>query len=95
MIPNARYEWLKLWFTKNEQRKFGDVLDADLVYAYIEATGCEAKVLNIGAPRCAQLGRDLSAMFADGVLERSRVGMPAGDASMGFPKWIYSYYLKD
>lgn len=95
MTPAERYAWLKNWFAQGGQKTFGDVLDSDLVDAYIKATGSDAKATPFGAPKCPQLGRDLSAMFASGALVRERVGMPAGDASMGFPKWVYSYHLKE
>lgn len=71
-----------------------DVLDSDFVCAYADATGAVAYMQHVGAPRCKQLGRDLSAMFAVGRLQRSPTGLPTGDASMGFPKkWVYSYSL--
>lgn len=93
MSPRDRYAWLKAWLSKGGRQSFADILDADLVRAYVAATGVSASETGIGAPRCPQLGRDLSAMFAGGVVRRSRVGLPAGDASMGFPKWVFSYYL--
>jgi len=73
---------------------YADVLDSDLVCAYADVTGCEPTVLMVGAPKCPQLGRDLSAMYAAGKLERSVVGLGNGDSSIGFPKWVYSYSLK-
>lgn len=94
MKPSARYAWLKQWMEQGGEREHADVLDTALVNAYVEATGAAATLCSIGAPRCPQLGRDLGAMYAAGVLTRSSVGMPAGDSSMGFPKWIYSYSLK-
>jgi len=69
---------------------YADVLDSDLVCAYADVTGCEPTVLMVGAPKCPQLGRDLSAMYAAGKLERSVVGLGNGDSSIGFPKWVYS-----
>lgn len=95
MKPIQRYEWLEQWMREGGEKAFADVLDSDLVCAYADATGAMATVGMVGAPRCPQLGRDLAAMFSAGRLTRSPVGLPAGDASSGFPKWVYSYSLKD
>lgn len=70
-----------------------DVLDSDFVCAYADATKAHATVGMVGAPRCKQLGKDLSAMFAAQRLTRCAAGLQAGDASMGFPKWVYTYSL--
>ncbi len=94
MKPAERYEWLKSWMAQGGQRQYADVLDSDLVCAYADATGAVCKFLMVGAPRCAQLGRDLAAMYAAGHLNRTSMGLPAGDSSIGFPKWVYSYSLK-
>jgi len=93
MRPDDRYRWLALWLAQGGARQFADVLDSDLVCAYADATGAACATGLIGAPRCPQLGRDLSAMYAAGRLLRKPVGLPAGDALMGFPKWVYSYSL--
>lgn len=94
MKPAQRYEWLEKWLAHGGAHQFADVLDSDLVGAYVAATGASCTYTMIGAPRCPQLGRDLATMHADGLLDRQSVGLPAGDASMGFPKWVYSYSLK-
>lgn len=89
--PSDRHAWLEQWLT---ERRYGDVLDSELVLSYCEATGADSELMHIGSPRCRQLGRDLSAMYAMGRLKRSATGLPAGDSSMGFPKWVYYYSLK-
>jgi len=94
MKPAQRYEWLENWLANGGSHQFADVLDSDLVVAYVEATGASCTYTMIGAPRCPQLSRDLAAMHADDKLARQSIGLPAGDASMGFPKWVYSYSLK-
>lgn len=94
MKSDDRYQWLERWMAQGGARQFADVLDSDLVCAYADATGATCTTGLVGAPRCPQLGRDLSAMYAAGRLHRQPVGLPAGDASMGFPKWVYSYCLK-
>jgi len=70
-----------------------DVLDSDFVCAYADATKAQVTFMHVGAPKCKQLARDLGAMFAAGKLTRSATGLPSGDASMGFPKWVYTYGL--
>lgn len=67
-------------------REVVDALDSDFVCEYADATGADAQIQHVGAPRCAQLGRDLAGLFAAGRLSRAPVGLPSGDASMGFPK---------
>ncbi len=94
MKPSDRYDWIKEWMTQGGERAFANVLDSDLVCAYADATGATVEMMMVGAPRCSQLGRDLSAMFSAGMLSRSASGLPGGDASMGFPKWVYTYSLR-
>lgn len=94
MKADDRYQWLARWMAQGGAHQFADVLDSDLVRAYVDATDAVCATGQIGAPRCPQLGRDLAAMYAAGRLLRKAVGLPAGDASMGFPKWVYSYSLK-
>jgi hypothetical protein len=71
-----------------------NILDADFVEAYAVATGAKCRVQFFGAPKCPMLGRDLGALFAAKRLDRVATGLSPGDASMGFPKWVYSYRLK-
>lgn len=72
-----------------------DVLDTDFVNGYIEFSGAKRTIQFFGAPKCSQLGRDLSKMYGNGILNRSRCGLNVGDAAMGFPKWVYCYELPD
>lgn len=95
MRPAERQHWIENRLRSGGPYAEANVLDADLVTTYVEATGADCELVLIGAPRCRQLGRDLAAMFAAGRLTRSTVGLPAGDASMGFPKWVYSYRLAE
>lgn len=69
-----------------------DVLDSSFVWDYIEHTDAKCAVMPYGAPKCPQLGRDLSALFDSNKLRRSSTGLE-GMAGMGFPRWVYSYYL--
>ena len=94
MSPRDRYQWIEAWMREEPlARAFVDVLNTDFIYEYAEATNAKLEPMLIGAPKCKQLGRDLGAMFSSGKLKRQAVGLSAGDASMGFPKWTYSYSL--
>lgn len=94
MTPQDRYQWIEAWMRQEPlARASVDVLDSEFVYAYAEATNARMALMSIGSPKCKQLGRDLGAMFSSGRLKRQAVGLPSGDASMGFPKWTYSYSL--
>jgi hypothetical protein len=94
MKPAERYEWIEAWMRDGRpSHEVVDILDSDFVCGYVDATDASVQFQHLGAPRCAQLGRDLSKMFAAGRLARSPAALPSGDASMGFPKWVYSYSL--
>ena len=93
MKPEERYSWIEAWMHGDGAKANVDVLDSDFVCAYADATEAHATVGMVGAPRCNQLGKDLSAMFAAKRLIRRAVGLQVGDSSMGFPKWVYSYSL--
>lgn len=93
MKPDARYALIEAWLQARPTMTYVDVLDADFVWHYIEATDAKASVQKLGAPKCPQLGRDLGAMYRAGRLRRGSVGMPTGYASSGFPTWVYSYQL--
>ena len=69
-----------------------DVLNRDFVDAYVSATNAKAVAVPYGADKCPQLGRDMSAMHAAGKLKRHTTGIE-GLAGMGFPRWVWSYYL--
>lgn len=89
--PENRKEWIL-----SRMRRDGcsvDVLNRDFVDDYVEATGAPYDPMPYGADKCKQLGRDLSQMTKEGTLERVAVGL-AG-VGMGFPKWVWSYRLKE
>lgn len=96
MKPAERQNWILAWLQKREelhgQVERVDVLYSDFVIDYADATGAKCYVLFFGAPRCRQLGLDLAAMHAAGILERHTTGIE-GMAGMGFPRWVWSYHL--
>lgn len=91
MKPSDRHAWIAQYLRGT---KWVDVLHQAFVDAYIQATGAPARTMPYGADKCAQLGRDLSAMEADGVLDRTRSSI-TGLAGQGFPKWVWSYRLAE
>ena len=92
MRPAEREQWILSWM-KQRPQKYIDVLYAEFVAEYVEATGCKSVVQFFGAEKCPQLGRDLGRMFSRELLQRTAVGLPTGYVSMGFPKWVWSYRL--
>lgn len=71
-----------------DSHRMADVLDAEFVNAYIEATGAPFTAQNFGASKCSMLGRDLSSLYRKGLVRRERCGV-GGES--GFPKWVYVY----
>jgi hypothetical protein len=96
MKREQRYNWIEnylLWSSlRRKVNESCDVLDREFVEGYVDATGAKVKVMPFGADKCAQLGRDLSAMFRAGRLSRWANGIWGG-SSEGFPRWVYSYSL--
>lgn len=96
MDKNARHEWIREYMqARNDRASTGftvDVLDTNFVCDYIDATNAPCAIMPYGAPKCSQLGRDLSEMHAAGILTRYATGLQ-GMAGMGFPRWVYVYRL--
>lgn len=90
MKPEDRQQWILNWMRQRPTERV-DVLNADFVDAYAAHTKAKTLPQFFGAAKCSQLGRDLSALKDSGHLQRTAIGLPSGDASMGFPKWIYCY----
>lgn len=92
MQPRDRQQWI---LNQMRQRPLVavDVLNSDFVVEYAEFTGAATLPQFFGAPKCPQLGRDLGNLHHQTLLTRTPIGLPAGDSSMGFPKWVYSYRL--
>lgn len=96
MKPRQRQHWVVDYIQKRTTATcpfYCNVLDSAFVGAYIDFTGAPFDLQPFGADKCPQLGRDLSALYKAGKLSRYATGLGPGDASMGFPKWVYSYRL--
>ena len=92
MKPEDRQNWI-LNRMREHPMESVDVLNSGFVNAYADFTGAKTILQFFGAHKCPQLGRDLAALMDRGLLRRAAIGLPPGDASMGFPKWVYSYRL--
>lgn len=71
-----------------------DVLNANFVQDYLEfcGEGTPFYPMPYGAHKVPQLGRDLSRMFRESSLTRTRIGLD-NMAGMGFPNWVYNYRI--
>ncbi len=88
-----REKWILDWMKDSHERV--DVLYATFVRHYVKATGAKSILMPFGADKCRQLGADLSRMHKAGILSRHATGLSPGDSSMGFPRWVYVYSLKN
>lgn len=83
-----RWHWL---FNRIAKERCGvDVLYADFVDEYAEATGAKLIYAPWGAHWCRTLSSDLAEMSRCGYLRRRRVGL-SGNWQPGFPKWVWRY----
>jgi hypothetical protein len=86
------------WIIKRIAQEPGGVVDVcnnDFVRDYIDATGASYRETMWGAPKCPQLGRDLSRMALrfPKPLKRARTGL-WNMAGLGFPRWVWSYRVR-
>lgn len=96
---NTKYEtkrnFILAWFRDNGGHNArADILNADFVDAYAARTGAPVHLMPFGAHKCPDLSRTLTRMHFERDLERVTVGLP-GDSALGFPRWIYSYRLRN
>lgn len=91
MKPAERYQVIINYLENDDVDGSVDVLNDDFVTHYMEKTGAKAGICFYGAPKCRQLGQDLSKMHKLKLLKREICPV---DLGMGFPKWVYSYCLK-
>lgn len=89
-----RYDWI-MDYLRAMPGKRGpvDILDAEFVDAYAEATGATLQYTPYGANRCRLLGTDLKAMFDARMLKRNLVPLPYDMRGLGFPLFVYHYEL--
>lgn len=91
MKPVEREAWIYEYLSRHENRAGCDILNADFVNEYAEATGAKVEYTPYGANRCLTLARDLKRMHDDFRLKRTRVGIPYDMRGIGFPLWVWNY----
>lgn len=96
MKPSQRFDWIEEYLKARSLSVAAsvDVLDRYFVEDYAEATGVKTSPMPYGADKCKTLGQDLSYMYRIGRLSRSTTGL-WNMAGMGFPRWVYTYKLKN
>ncbi len=93
MNKAERFDWIENYLkAKPDYDDSVNILEQKFSDMYLDATGAEFEGMFYGAHKCKQLGKDLSEMYKAGRLERARRGIN-GMGGMGFPKWVYVYYL--
>lgn len=90
MSPSDRYAWIKSYLQKDSRV---DILNREFVAQYAIATKPAVGTYRRHMAWHRSVGRDLSAMYAAGILTRGRVSLPEM-SGMGFPKWVYVYSLR-
>lgn len=69
------------------------MLNSDFVDAFIEDFNAKVHIMMYGANKCRELSSLLSQMYQDNKLYREAVGL--NEMCSGFPKWIYTYRLRE
>lgn len=84
-----------LRYLKNKYNRYTiNVLDSDFMWSYIEEFNLKyAKWQPFGAPTCEEVGKLLSDMYKQNLLDRYIIGLSGMES--GFPKWIYCYELSN
>ena len=94
MTKQEKKRWiLEYMRDKSNAYIFFDVVSEQFVLDYIDA--CEPKRVygtTCFVPRVPELGKYLSEMYKEGLLERYPLGCTY--TQDGFPKWVYVYNLK-
>jgi len=69
-----------------------DILNADFIDKFIEATGSKYVFQPWGAHTCRYAGVMLSDLYRAGKISRVKIGI--NNWQPGFPKWVYVYTLE-
>lgn len=90
---HEKQDWI-IEYIKTSKLKHVDILDLEFVDAYINA--CQPKKIVFqpyGANTVPELGKYLSELYHSNILNRMSIGLT--ECYSGFPKWCYSYYIRD
>lgn len=93
MNKREKQEWI-LEYVNNSATGHVDIFNSEFVEWYIEK--CKPKKIIFqpyGANTVPELGKILSEMYHGNLLDRCTIGLT--QCYSGFPKWCYSYYLRE
>jgi len=93
MKKYEKMDWI-ISFIKKSKVNHVDIFDSDFVETYIEE--CKPKKVlyqPYGANTVPELGRLLSEMYKSNMLDRATIGLER--CYDGFPKWCYSYWIRE
>lgn len=82
-------EWLKDYINVNGPV---NILDAEFVDAYINKFNPKHSIQPFGANGCKELGKMLSDLYKDNILDRSRISIHG--LGRGYPNWVYVYEMR-
>lgn len=86
-----RQEWIREWIAANA---CADALNLEFHEAYHKRfPEYRRKETFWGAQMVYQAQKDLSEMYAAGILSRGRLGLST-NWQPGFPKWVWAYMVK-
>lgn len=91
---SIRMEWI-LQYLKERPRESVNTLDKFFVDDYCIENEVLCMVQMFGSPKCPQLAKDLKKLYDTNKLTRFACGTFTGASSMGFPKWVWDYRLKE
>jgi hypothetical protein len=81
----------KFIFDYLKKENYVDITNTPFVDAYINKFKSKHKVMLYGANKCPEIGRILSLMYKQGLVQRTIVSLSLG---YSFPNWVYLYSLK-
>jgi len=93
MTKHEKQEWI-VAFIRNYRFKHVDIFDSEFVEQYIEKCAPKKVVYQpYGAHTVPELGRYLAEMYRLNILNRATIGLT--QCYSGFPKWCYSYWIRE
>nr|WP_155857704.1 hypothetical protein [Clostridium sp. 12(A)] len=93
MKKHEKQDWI-VQYVKMSKLKHVDIFDEEFVETYIDC--CQPKKVIVqpyGAHTVPELGKYLSELYHSNVLNRVSIGLT--QCYSGFPRWCYSYYLRN
>ncbi|MBD8836204.1 hypothetical protein IFU39_00025 [Paenibacillus sp. CFBP 13594] len=85
----VKEEWIKDYINKNGPV---NILDVEFVDAYINEFNPNHVIQPFGANGCKELGKMLSTLYNDNILNRSRISIHG--LGRDYPIWVYVYEMR-